>query len=125
MKKLIIALTLLIASFAFAEHDHTPSKQKKEKFNFWWEQIPAVCSVTSEIERLAEYHNFNPVNVSVGRENGSQNGRVMYIVVYWINEQQETFASVTTPEDPETACIVFRTFDLKLNTDLLKGKKNI
>ena len=48
--------------------------------------------------------------------------KIVYIVVYWINEEQETFASVSTPERPDQSCIVFRTFDLKLNTDLLNKK---
>ena len=60
--------------------------------------------------------------MSFGREGGSPDGQIVYIVVYWINEEQETFASVSTPQDPDQACIVFRTFDLKLNTDILNKK---
>ena len=122
MKKLIIALTLLISSFAFAGHDIPHTDQNGEKFNFWWEQVPAVCSTSEEIERWAEYKKFNPINMSFGREGGSPDGQIVYIVVYWINEEQETFASVSTPQDPDQACIVFRTFDLKLNTELLNKK---
>ena len=73
MKKLIIAITLLLTSLAFAEHE-TTTKPPVKKFNFWWEQVPAVCSTSDEIER------------------------------------------------PDQACIVFRTFDMKLNTDLLNKK---
>ena len=125
MKKLIIALTLLISSFAFAGHDIPHTEQNGEKFNFWWEQVPAVCSTSEEIERWAELKKFEPVNVSFGRENGRQDGRIVYIVVYWLNERQESFASVSTPEKPEISCVIFRTFDLKLNTDLLLNKKDI
>ena len=121
MKKLIIALTLLITSFAFAEHE-TPSKPPVEKFNFWWEQVPAVCSTSDEIERWAEYKKFNPINISFGRAGGVPDGEIVYIVVYWMNEDQESFASVSTPQRPDQACIVFRTFDMKLNTDLLNKK---
>ncbi len=122
MKKLIIALTLLISSFAFAGHDIPHTEQDGEKFNFWWEQVPAVCSTSDEIERWAEFKNFTPINMSFGREGGTPDGRIVYIVVYWINEEQETFASVSTPEQPDEACIVFRTFDLKLNTGLMNKK---
>ena len=125
MKKLIIALTLLITSFAFAEHEIPHTEPNGEKFNFWWEQVPAVCSTSEEIERWAELKKFEPVNVSFGRENGRQDGRIVYIVVYWLNEKQESFASVSTPEKPEISCVIFRTFDLKLNTDLLLNKKDI
>ena len=121
MKKLIIALTLLITSFAFAEHE-TPSKPPVEKFNFWWEQVPAVCSTSDEIERWAEFKKFNPINISFGRAGGVPDGEIVYIVVYWMNEDQESFASVSTPERPDQTCIIFRTFDMKLNTDLLNKK---
>ena len=124
MKKIIISLIFLLTSFAFAEHE-TPDNPPVEKFNFWWEQVPAVCSTSEEIERWAELKKFEPVNVSFGRENGTPDGRIVYIVVYWLNEKQESFASVSTPEKPEISCVIFRTFDLKLNTDLLLNKKDI
>ena len=125
MKKIIISLIFLLTSFAFAEHDHIEEQSEKEKFNFWWEQVPAVCATSEEIERWAELKKFEPVNVSFGRENGTPDGRIVYIVVYWLNEKQESFASVSTPEKPEISCVIFRTFDLKLNTDLLLNKKDI
>ena len=87
--------------------------------------MPAVCSTSEEIERWAELKKFEPVNVSFGRENGTPDGRIVYIVGYWLNEKQESFASVSTPEKPEISCVIFRTFDLKLNTDLLLNKKDI
>ena len=122
MKKLIIALTLLLTSLAFAEHDHVEKELEDNKFNFWWEQIPAVCSTSEEIERWAEFKKFQPVNMSFGREGGVPDGQIVYIVVYWMNEDQESFASVSTPQRPDQTCIVFRTFDMKLNTDLLNKK---
>ena len=124
MKKLIIALTLLITSLAFAEHEKQTPNPPVEKLNLWVEQVPAVCSTSDEIERWAEFKGFTPINMSFGREGGKPDGKIVYIVVYWINEEQETFASVSTPEQPDESCIVFRTFDLKLNT-LLLNKKDI
>ena len=121
MKKLIIAITLLLTSLAFAEHE-APTKPPVEKFNFWWEQVPAVCSTSDEIERWAEFKKFNPINMSFGREGGTPDGQIVYIVVYWMNEDQESFASVSTPERPDQSCIVFRTFDMKLNSLLLRKK---
>ena len=84
--------------------------------------MPAVCSTSDEIERWAEFKKFNPINISFGREGGTEDGRIVYIVVYWMNENQESFASVSTPERPDQTCIIFRTFDMKLNTDLLNKK---
>ena len=122
MKKLIIAITLLLTSFAFAEHREHEQNPTVEKFNFWWEQVPAVCATTEEIERWAEYKKFDPINMSFGREDGVPDGEIVYMVVYWMNEDQESFASVSTPERPDQSCIVFRTFDMKLNSLLLRKK---
>ena len=39
-------------------------------------------------------------------------------LMYWINDKGETFASVQTPDSPNQICIVFRTFDLTMNSNL-------
>ena len=114
MKRLILTalLGLFWTSIVIAEDI--------KKYNFWWEQVPAVCSTSDEIQRWANDKNMVPVNVSVGKENGSPDGKIVYIVIYWINDTGETFASVSTPDDPGNACIVFRTFDLRINSGLQK-----
>ena len=111
MKTLILIITILLTSIVYA----TETKQ----YNFWWEQLPAVCSTSEEIKRWANDKNMVPVNVSVGKENGSPDGKIVYIVIYWINDTGETFASVSTPDDPGQTCILFRTFDLTLNQNLM------
>ena len=116
MKRLILILSLLLASFAYAEHE----EQEQKTYNFWWETIPAVCSTSDEIQRWANDKNFIPVNMSVGRENGSPNGQIVYIVVYYINDSGQTFAGVSTPEQPNQTCIVFITFDLRINDCIYK-----
>ena len=112
MKKLILTIYLLLMTGVYAE---------QKTYNFWWEKVPAVCSTTEEIERWAEDNDFTPINVSQGKEGGVQEGEVVYMVVYWLNERQETFASVQTPLRPDQSCVLFRTFDLKMNIELLKG----
>ena len=84
MKRLILILSFLLASFAYAEHEKQDSELKT--YNFWWEQIPAVCSFSDEIQRWANDKNFVPVNMSVGREGGSPDGKIVYVVVYYIND---------------------------------------
>ena len=118
MKKLILILSLLFATFAFAEHEEHESDIKK--YNFWWEQIPVVCSTSDEITRWANDKNFIPVNMSVGRENGVSEGEIVYVVIYYINDTGQTFASVSTPDSPGQSCVVFRTFDLRINEGLQK-----
>ena len=110
MKTLLLILTLFLTSIAYSEEQRT--------YNFWWEQIPAVCSTSSEIERWARDHEFTPVNASYGRSGGKPDGDIVYMVMYWINDKGETFASVTTPDNPNQVCIVFRTFDLTMNSNL-------
>ena len=117
MKRILLILSLLFASFAYAEHEEQESDLKQ--YNFWWEQIPAVCSTSDEIQRWASDKNFIPVNMSVGRENGSPDGQIVYVVVYYINDSGQTFAGVSTPESPDRTCIVFRTFDLRINEGLI------
>jgi len=110
MKKLILILSLFFFFFLYAEDI--------KKYNFWWVQITAVFLQLDEIQRWANDKNFIPVNMSVGREGGSPDGRIVYVVVYYINDSGQTFAGVSTPENPEQTCIVFRTFDLVINEGL-------
>ncbi len=117
MKRLILTalLGLFWTSIVFANNDDVDDIKK---YNFWWEQIPAVCSYSDEIQRWATDNNFIPVNMSLGREGGKADGRIVYIVVYYINDSGQTFAGVSTPESPNQTCIVFRTFDLRINEGL-------
>ena len=91
MKKLILILSLLFASIAYAEQE-----SDIKKYNFWWEQIPVVCSTSDEITRWANDKNFIPVNMSVGRENGVPEGKIVYVIIYYINDTGQSFASVST-----------------------------
>ena len=87
MKKLILILSLLFASIAYAELE-----SDIKKYNFWWEQIPVVCSTSDEITRWANDKNFIPVNMSVGRENGVPEGKIVYVIIYYINDTGQSFA---------------------------------
>ena len=60
-----------------------------------------------------------PLNVSYGRKGGKPDGEIVYIIMYWMNDKGETFASVQTPDTPGQTCILFRTFDLTLNQNLM------
>ena len=111
MKTLILIITILLTSIVYA----TETKQ----YNFWWEQLPAVCSTSEEIKRWANDKNFMPLNVSYGRKGGKPDGEIVYMIMYWMNDKGEPFASVQTPDTPGQTCILFRTFDLTLNQNLM------
>ena len=116
MKQLILILSFLFFSYANAD---THEESDIKKYGFWWSTIPAVCSTFEIIHEWANDKEFYPVSKSYGRENGQSDGKIVYIVVYWINDEGQTFASVQVPNKPGEVCIVFRTFDLDINPELL------
>ena len=116
MKRILLILSLLFASFAYAEHEEQESDIKQ--YNFWWEQLPAICSTNDEINRWATDNKFVPLNVSYGRAGGKPDGEIVYMIVYWMNDTTQSFASVQTPDNPNNTCILFRTFDVVLNKTL-------
>ena len=116
MKILILLITFLLTSIAFSE--------EQEKYNFYWDQVPVVCAAPEEIDRWAEHKGFTPLSISYGREGGKPDGQVVYIVVYYLNKNNgETFATVTTPTSPDV-CVVFRTFGLQLNPEIMDEYMN-
>ena len=56
----------------------------------------------------------------VFNSSGNPKEPIVYIVIYWMNQTGESFASVSTPETSEV-CIVFRTFNLQINPNLIKS----
>ena len=120
MQKLLITLMFIMGvTMAHAAHEHEP---ETKTYDFFWSNIPAVCSSHEEIQRWATDKGFEPISMSYGRDNGQPDGEVRYIVVYWLNTiTNESMASVSIPNDP-TVCIVFRTFDLVINQQLYQEK---
>ncbi len=119
MKKLILLLTFLLTSVVFAD---THEESDIQKYNFYWNQVPVVCAAPKEIDRWANDKGFMPLSISYGRANGQPDGEIVYIVTYYIQQETaETFATVSTPTDPDV-CIVFRTYNLLLNPNIVKEK---
>ena len=111
MKILILLITFLLTSIAFSE--------EQKKYDFYWDNIPVVCAAPEEIDRWAEHKGFTPLSISYGREGGKPDGKVVYIVVYYLNKNNdEKFATVTTPTSPDV-CVIFRTFGLQLNPEIM------
>ena len=111
MKILILLITFLLTSVAFSE--------EQKKYDFYWDNIPVVCAAPEEIDRWAEHKGFTPLSISYGREGGKPDGKVVYIVVYYLNRDNgETFATVTTPTSTDV-CVIFRTFGLQLNPEIM------
>ena len=131
MKKLILSLIIgvFVALSSYAEEPETwlynkmpyaeapddkPSLQD-ELPGVWWEHIPAICVDNQVLEDYAERKGMQLLNISFGREGGRENGQIVYIVSYWVNvSNDQSMATVMTPGSTYS-CVLFRTFDLKLN----------
>ena len=117
MRTLLIAIliTLGVSTIAIAEHEH-----ERKKYDFYWSNMPTVCALKSVVDEWIKDKEFDPVSVGFGRENGQEDGDVVYAVTIYINPSYQMAAVVETPGGEE-ACIAFRTFDLKLNPNLRPG----
>ena len=131
MKKLILSLiigvTLAFSSYAdepetwlynqmpYAQTPNDKPSLQDELPGVWWEHIPAICVDNQVLEDYAERKGMQLLNISFGREGGRENGQIVYIVSYWVNvSNDQSMATVMTPGS-NYSCVLFRTFDLKLN----------
>ena len=120
MQKLL--LTILISIFLALPsnaENHLQPESEIEKFNFYWTQMPTVCAPRGEVERWLVKHEFTPVSVSFGRENGRQENNIVYAITLYINKTQQMTAVAETQNSPDK-CVLFRTFDLQVNPSLYK-----
>ena len=116
MKKLILTtLIALILSVipTSAEHRHrTALPQLEEGFN--WNEVPVICGSHEAIMDKMERLNMNLLHASFGKKGANPDGDVVFMVLYYANQQGTSTAAVLTmPNDP-TACLLFVTFDVTL-----------
>ena len=98
---------------------HLPPTPEPE-YDFWWSNMPSVCGMSAEVDKWIEKHKFIPVSVSFGRDGGRPDGEIVYIVTLFTNDKYEQTTTVQTPNGNEV-CILYKTFDMKLNPALGKG----
>ena len=78
MQKLLTTILVsLFLSTSISAENHLQPEQEKETFNFYWTEMPAVCAPREDIAAWIVKHDFTPVSVSYGRENGQQQGQVI------------------------------------------------
>ena len=120
-KFLITILFTLFLSFTANAENHLQNDKvpETETFDFYWSQMPTVCAPRSEVTRWLIKHNFVPVSVSFGKEDGRQENRVVYAITLYINPTYQMAAIAETQNSPDK-CVLFRTFDLQLNPNLVK-----
>ena len=121
MQKFLLTflITLFLSVSATAEnHLQNDKVPETETFDFYWSQMPTVCAPRAEITRWLMKHNFVPVSVSFGKENGKEDGRIVYAITMYIAENQ--MAAVAETQTSADVCVLFRTYDIQVNPNLVK-----
>ena len=117
----MFTIGLALASTNAKSENHLRPTPEPE-FDFWWSNMPSVCGQKPEVVRWLSKHEFTPVSMSFGRDGGKATGNIVYIVTLFINEKYEQTTTVETPNGSEV-CILYKTFDMKLNPNL--GKQGL
>ena len=112
MKKILISICLLFATISYAD--------EYERYNLMMMSYPMMCGLPSDVDRYITDNKFTPINVSFGKENAKEDGAIVFAITYYINDKHQTLAVAEAPNDP-FKCIVFQTFDMQMNTNLLPG----
>ena len=114
LKRLLIS-SFLISSVSIAE---------EVDMNLYIRSVPAVCGSPDAVASYIDRKELLPLNISFGKEGGVNEGKIVYIITYYVNEEaSESLASVNVPDTTET-CILYHTYDMIHNTEeLLEGEK--
>ena len=100
--------------------NHAKAEDKQSKYNLQFMSYPMMCGLPEDVDRYIEDNEFTIVNVSFGKENAKEDGMIVFAVKYYINDKHQTLAVAETPTDPYK-CMIFHTFEMKLNPNLGKG----
>ena len=92
---------------------------EKEEYNLTMMHYPMMCGLPTDVDRYILDNEFTPINVSFGKENANEDGNIVFAITYYINDKHQTLAVAETPNDPYK-CMIFHTFDMQMNTNLLK-----
>ncbi len=120
MRTLLITILLSLFLSVSVNAENHLDESETQTFNFYWTEMPTVCAPRGDIERWLLKHQFTPVSVSFGKENGQYEGNIVYAITLYINSTQQMAAVAETRTSPDK-CVLFRTFDLQLNPNLTPG----
>ena len=118
---IMFTLGLALASTNAKSENHLQNDKvpETETFDFYWSQMPTVCAPRSEVTRWLMKHKFVPVSVSFGKEDGKEDGRVVYAITMYISEGNQ-MAAVAETQTSADVCVLFRTYDIQVNPNLVK-----
>ena len=78
----LLTFIVLVSSFPVkAENDWN-----NEKYNFRWMNIPVICGTTLEVQKYLTDNDFLLESMSVGKENAEEDGKIVYLVTYFLNK---------------------------------------
>ena len=108
MKKIIIVLTLFWSTISYAD---------LEDYDFFSMNMPMLCGLPVTIDKFIKDNKFTAINISFGKEDGKEDGEVIFAVKYYINDKRQTIAVAEVPTDPNK-CILYITHDMIMNNNL-------
>ena len=115
MFKKILILLLLYSNISYA------NENVLDKYSLTLEEIPVACGHRLTVEQYLKDFNFELINMSVGRSAQQPTGEIVFLAEYYINKKNtETVVLLSSPSDHSTACIGFRSFDLKQGVEIRK-----
>ena len=92
------------------------------KYTLELQEIPVACGHRLTVEQYLKDFNFELVNMSIGRSAQLPTGEPVFIAEYYINKKNtETVVILSSPDDFNTACIGFRTFNLTQGKEIKKN----
>ena len=112
MKKLLILICLLWNTTSYAD---------MEKYDLFGMTMPMMCGLPATVDQYIKDKGFIAINVSFGKENAKEDGEIVFAIKYYINDKLQTLAVAENPMDPYK-CMIFHTFDMIMNKNLLEGK---
>ena len=61
---------------------------------------------------------ISQIDYVIGKENGKEDGRIVYAITMYIAENQ--MAAVAETQTSADVCVLFRTYDIQVNPNLVK-----
>ena len=111
MKKLLILICLLWNTTSYAD---------MEKYDLFGMTMPMMCGLPVSVDQYIKDNGFTAINISFGKENAKEDGEIVFAITYYINDKRQTLAVAESPTDPYK-CMIFHTFDMIMNENLLSG----
>lgn len=117
MKKLVLILSILFGTIAYADHE-----EGLRDGEVYIQQLPALCGSPENIQKYLDHKKLKPLHISLGREAMDPTGLPVYMMTYMVNDNKTESATVLTIANNTESCILYHTFDLVM--ELKEKQKN-